>query len=254
LLEVTPKPSLKSDRRTAMASVNSYLDEQQKPTIKIGFVLLPIVIPILLIAFKSILLVYPHLLPAELLKIVKFIGEPVAALLVGIALAIPLFPVFNRSQINAIFEESIEKAGPILAVIAAGGAFGEIIKTLDLGTVYGPTLVSGGFGLLIPFVLAAIFKTAQGSSTVAVISTASICLPLLPSLGLDAEWGRLLALSAMGAGSMVVSHANDAYFWVISRFGGLSVSLTLRTHTPASVLMSFVTLFSIYILKWFLNV
>jgi gluconate:H+ symporter, GntP family len=211
---------------------------------------LPIIVPIALIALKSVLSLYPDKLSETVLKIVKFLGEPAAALLVGIALAIPLFKRVQKAVINQIFEESIEKAGPILAVIAAGGAFGEIIKLLDLGKVYGELLQGQALGLMIPFVLALIFKTAQGSSTVAAISAASICAPLLPALGLDTEWGRLLALSAVGAGSMVVSHANDAYFWVIARFGRLDVSVTLRTFTPASFLMGITTLLMLYIVKW----
>ena len=215
---------------------------------------LPIIVPIILIALKSILGVYPAFLPEQIIKIAKFLGEPVVALMVGILLSLFLFQKVEKKVINQLLEESIEKAGPILAVIAAGGAFGEIIKTLDIGRVYADVLKTDNLGLLIPFGLALIFKTAQGSSTVAVISAASICLPLLPSLGLESEWGRLLALSAMGAGSMVVSHANDAYFWVITKFGNSNVNLTLRSFTPASALMGFVALATIYSLKWYLGV
>ena len=95
--------------------------------------------------------------------------------------------------------------------------------------------------LLIPFLLTVLFKTAQGSSTVAIISSTSIILPLLPSLGLDSEWGRQITLMSMGAGSMMVSHANDAYFWVVSRFGNLSTDLALKSYTIMTVLMGLTT-------------
>jgi len=81
---------------------------------------------------------------------------------------------------------------------------------------------------LVPFLIAAVMKTAQGSSTVAIITTASFIAPMLPILGLDNEWGKLFAMLAMGSGSMIVSHANDSYFWVVTNFGGISVMIHLK--------------------------
>jgi GntP family gluconate:H+ symporter len=78
-------------------------------------------------------------------------------------------------------------------------------------------------GLLLPFVLAAVIKTAQGSSTVAIVTTAGIVAPLLGSLGLDSETAKALVVVAIGAGSMVISHANDSYFWVVTQFSGMTV-------------------------------
>ena len=211
---------------------------------------LPIIIPIALISLKSVVLLTPEVFSPVLLNFIKFMGEPIAALLVGIMLTLPLFQKLQKEVLNELFDDAIVKAGPILIVTAAGGAFGEIIKGLELGKVYGSALASGGWGLLVPFGLAAIFKTAQGSSTVAIVSTASLVAPLLSSLGFESENGTLLALLAMGAGSMVASHANDSYFWVISRFGNLTVRQTLRTISPASALMGLVSLIMVYLLKW----
>ncbi|MDZ7898161.1 MAG: GntP family permease [Arcicella sp.] len=187
---------------------------------------LPIIIPIFLISFKSIVLLDASIFSEKIISVIKFLGEPVMALFVGIVLSISLFEKINKIEINQLLENAIEKAGPILAIIAIGGAFGEIIKMLDLGKVFGNILVENKLGLLIPFLLTVLFKTAQGSSTVAVISSASIVWPLLPALGLDSEWGRQTTLMSMGAGSMMVSHANDAYFWVVSRFGNLNTDLS----------------------------
>ncbi|MBL7791286.1 MAG: GntP family permease, partial [Saprospiraceae bacterium] len=129
-----------------------------------------------------------------------------------------------------------------------GGAFGEVIKALNLGEIFGPAFAASGLGLLIPFALAAVFKTAQGSSTVAVISAASILAPLLPSLGFDAENSRICALLAMGAGSMAVSHTNDSYFWVVSRFGQLDTNTALRSYSAASAWMGLTGLVAVWIL------
>ena len=133
-----------------------------------------------------------------------------------------------------------------------GGAFGEIIKGMDLGKVFGESLAASGLGLLIPFLLTTILKTAQGSSTVAIITAAGIIEPLLPILGMDTEGSRLLVLMAMGAGSMMVSHANDAYFWVISNFGELDTSTTLRAYSTATVIMGIVAFVSVYVASFFI--
>jgi gluconate:H+ symporter, GntP family len=202
---------------------------------------LPIIIPIALISVKSIFLLNPAIFSESILSITKFVGDPIVALFIGILISISLFEKIDKLKLNHLLETAIEKAGPILAIIAIGGAFGEIIKMLDLGKVFGETITQYHVGLLIPFVLTVIFKTAQGSSTVAIISSASIIFPLLPSLGLDSEWGRQITLMAMGAGSMMVSHANDAYFWVVSRFGNLSTDLALKSYTIMTILMGIST-------------
>jgi gluconate:H+ symporter, GntP family len=227
------------------------------------FAFLPILVPIFLIALKSLVLLNPVMFNPSVLNVVKFLGEPVAALCVGILLSFFCFKKIGKADMNIMLEQSIEKSGHILAIIAIGGAFGEIIKGMDLGKVFGESISGSGLGLLIPFALAVIFKTAQGSSTVAIISTASIIEPLLPALGLNTvdagnpamsgEGGRLLALMAMGAGSMSISHANDAYFWVISKFGEMDTRTTLRAYSSASFLMGIVAFLSVWLASFFIK-
>ncbi len=93
-------------------------------------------------------------------------------------------------------------------------------------------------GVLVPFVLAAALKSAQGSSTVAMITTAAIIAPMLDILGLGTTgWGPALAVVAIGCGSMTVSHANDSYFWVVSQMAEIPVSTAYRAYTMATGLM-----------------
>ncbi len=141
---------------------------------------------------------------------------------------------------NSVFTEAIEKAGPILIVTAAGGMFGMVIRETGIGEAAGKLLAGTGAGLLVPFLIAALMKTAQGSSTVAIITTASFIVPMLESLGLGSDWGRILAMLSMGAGSMIVSHANDSYFWVISSFSGLDIKTTLRVYSSSTLVMGIV--------------
>jgi GntP family gluconate:H+ symporter len=97
-------------------------------------------------------------------------------------------------------------------------------------------------GIIIPFSIAALIKTAQGSSTIAIITTSSIILPLLPMLQLDSEMGKVWAIMSLGVGSMTVSHANDSYFWVVTQMSGMSVSEAYKTHTFATFLQGVIGL------------
>jgi len=151
-----------------------------------------------------------------------------------------------------LLQDSAEKAGGILVIIGAGGAFGAILAAIKIGTHLSESLALDSMGLFFPFLLTFILKTAQGSSTVAIITAASIVLPLLPVLGLDSESGKLLCVLAMGAGSMMISHANDAYFWVIAKFSGLDMKTMLRVYSVATILMGITSFAMVYILSKFL--
>jgi GntP family gluconate:H+ symporter len=142
---------------------------------------------------------------------------------------------------------AVEKAGGILVIIGAGGAFGAVLAATNIGDHFSEKLDLKMLGIFFPFLLTSLIKTAQGSSTVAIITSSSIVLPLLPILGLESETGKMFAVLAMGAGSMMISHSNDAYFWVISRFSEIDTRTMLRVHSVASILMGFVTMIVIYL-------
>jgi GntP family gluconate:H+ symporter len=185
-------------------------------------------------------------------KIFRFPGEPVFALFIGVLLALLLLRKKSIDSMNSVFSEAIEKAGPILIVTAAGGMFGMVIKATGIGESAGKILANTGAGLLVPFLIAAVMKTAQGSSTVAIITTASFVVPMLQMLGLDSEWGRMLTMLSMGAGSMIVSHANDSYFWVISNFAGIDTETTLRVYSSSTIVMGIVVFVCVWASSLFL--
>ena len=213
---------------------------------------LPIVIPLLLITVKSLINLFDKEGISLLFKIFRFPGEPVFALAIGVLLALLLLREKSIDSMNSVFSEAIEKAGPILIVTAAGGMFGMVIKATGIGEATGKILADTGVGLLAPFLIAVLMKTAQGSSTVAIITTASFVVPMLNMLGLDSEWGRMLAMLAMGAGSMIVSHANDSYFWVISNFAGLDVRTTLRVYSTSTIIMGITVFAFVWVSSLFL--
>jgi GntP family gluconate:H+ symporter len=125
--------------------------------------------------------------------------------------------------------------------------FGMVIKATGTGEAMGKLLAGTSIGLVVPFLIAVIMKTAQGSSTVAIITTASFVAPMLSMLGLDSEWGRLLVMLSMGAGSMIVSHANDSYFWVISNFSDIEPDTTLKVYSSSTIIMGIVVFSCVWI-------
>jgi GntP family gluconate:H+ symporter len=213
---------------------------------------LPIVVPLLLITVRSLINLFDKEGISLIYKIFRFPGEPVLALFIGVLLALLLLRKKSIDSMNSVFSEAIEKAGPILIVTAAGGMFGMVIKATGIGESAGKILADTGAGLLVPFLIAAVMKTAQGSSTVAIITTASFVVPMLQLLGLDSEWGRMLTMLSMGAGSMIVSHANDSYFWVISNFAGIDTQTTLRVYSSSTIVMGIVVFVCVWASSLFL--
>ncbi|MGK6353459.1 GntT/GntP/DsdX family permease [Parapedobacter sp. DT-150] len=119
--------------------------------------------------------------------------------------------------------------------------YGQLLQHSGVGSDLGRLLQGASLGIFLPFLIAACLKAAQGSSTVAMITAASLVTPILGDLGLDTSMGISLAILSMGAGSMCVSHMNDSYFWVVSRFSGISATATLKVFTVATLLMGMVT-------------
>jgi GntP family gluconate:H+ symporter len=212
---------------------------------------LPIVVPLLLITIKSLSGLVDKSGNGLLSRIFFLPGEPVIALFIGVIFALILLKKKSIAELNSVFSDAIIKAGPILIITAAGGMFGMVIKSTGVGETLGELLAGTSIGLLVPFLLAVIMKTAQGSSTVAIITTASFIVPMLPMLGLDSEWGRLLTMLAMGSGSMIASHANDSYFWVITNFGEIKVDETLKIYTSSTIVMGITVFACVWIFSLF---
>jgi len=145
--------------------------------------------------------------------------------------------------------EAVDKSGSILVIIGAGGAFGNLLAATQIGVHLSQVMALGSMGILFPFLLTFLLKTAQGSSTVAIITAANIVQPLLLPLDLATDTGKLLCVLSMGAGSMMISHANDAYFWVVARFSGLDMKTMYRVYSVASIIMAITSLIVVYILS-----
>ena len=217
--------------------------EQALPGTVLSFI--PVLVPVVLIACRALIPVPDH----RVLRWTLMAGEPAIALSIGLVLALCIPKKWERGALGRLMHHGLEKAGGILVIIGAGGAFGAVIHALKLQDQLAHMQGVHALGIFFPFLVAVILKTAQGSSTVAVLTAASIVVPFLPGLGLDTENGRVLTVLAMGAGSMAVSHINDAYFWVITNFSGQELKPVLQVYSMATVWMALTGMMAVYLLS-----
>lgn len=207
---------------------------------------LPVLLPLFLISINSMYTLLNGLTGTWYSEIITLAGNPAIALFIGILSVILIMDAEKTRQTDAYLVESIEKSGPILLITAAGGTFGAVIKATGVGEIFSDFLAGTNLGLLIPFLMALLLKTAQGSSTVAAITSASIIAPILPGLAMDTENGKILVLLALGAGTMAVSHTNDSFFWVVTKFSGIPPRLTLKLFSSSTLVVSIFTFLVIY--------
>lgn len=219
-----------------------------------GFVALaPIIVPIILMALSTIVSMAG--MKGLGLQIFSFLGTPIIALAVGTLCAVlQLVGAGKIGKFYDITNETLKTVGPILFVTAAGGVLGKVIASSDMvNYISEHATVLSAIGIFFPFLLAAILKSAQGSSTVALTTTAGIVAPLLPVLGFTTPVQVTLVCMAIGAGAMTVSHANDSYFWVVSNFGAMTPEKGYKSWTLGTLIMGIAAIAEIALLSLFLH-
>jgi GntP family gluconate:H+ symporter len=201
---------------------------------------IPIFLPIVLIIAKSVGDFPSHPFgQGNAAAVIGFIGQPVVALLVGVFFALLLPKKLSTEMLSASgwVGQAVVAAATIIIITGCGGAFGKVLQNSGIADVVKGYLgQSAGLSIWLPFIIAASLKTAQGSSTVAIITTAGIVAPLLGTLGLESPTARALSVVAIGAGSMVVSHANDSYFWVVTGLSKMSVKQGYKLQTLGTLI------------------
>jgi len=200
---------------------------------------IPILVPIILIVLRSVLNPERTGISNAFVDLISFIGEPVIALLIGVFLCLLLPKKLNYDMLSTSgwVGKAIKDAANIILITGAGGIFGKILQNSGIADALGQTLTEYNIGIFLPFILAAAIKSAQGSSTVALITAASIIMPMMPSLGFDTELQKAMVVVAIGAGSSVVSHANDSFFWVVTQMSGMNVNTGYRLFSLGSFVL-----------------
>lgn len=210
----------------------------------------PIVVPIILMSLSSAFAMAQISIP-----IITFLGTPIIAIAVGVLIALYILLVQERTgDFYELTNETLKIAGPILFITAAGGVLGNVIaNTTMVDFIKENSTALAAMGMMFPFLLSAILKTAQGSSTVALTTTAGIIAPMLTSIGLATPELIALTVIAIGAGAMTVSHANDSYFWVVTNFGNMRVEDGYKTQTLGTLIVGIASIINVYILYLFVK-
>ncbi|HGO5854972.1 TPA: GntP family permease [Mannheimia haemolytica] len=221
-----------------------------------GFLsLAPIFMPIILMAIGSIAKITG--VSGDFGVFLQFVGNPIIALAIGVIFAIFLLVSSGKmAEFDSLTNDTLKLVGPILFITAAGGVLGNVITQAGfVDYIKQNAHIISTAGIFFPFLISAILKTAQGSSTVAIITTASIMgmfnAPdsLMNALGLTSEMAAALTVMAIAAGSMCVSHANDSYYWVVTNFTKLTPQQGYRTQTTLTFIMGVTGMLTVYLLS-----
>ena len=239
-------------------SKSSESSESHRPEISATLSFLPIVLPIVLMALGSVASLAN--LPEGVAAVFTFLGKPVIALMIALLSCLPLLMQQKMtSRFYDITQSSLKTAGPIIFITAAGGVLGAVVVAsgfVDIIKESGDSLKT--LGVVFPFLIAAILKSAQGSSTVAITTTASMMGmfsdsgSMMSALGFTSPLAAALVVMAIGAGAMTVSHANDSYFWVVTGFGGIKARDGYRTMTLMTLIMGLTAIILIALAAMFL--
>jgi len=214
--------------------------------------LIPILVPLTLIIIASIAN-YPTkpLGESGLIKVIQFLGTPVIALLIGAILSFTLPKKFDRKLLSSTgwIGEAILLAAPVILITGAGAVFGKMLQNSGVGELVTSTMSDANWGIFLPFLIAFGLKTAQGSTTVAMITTASIIAPILGPLGLDSETMKVFTTIAIGAGALGISHANDSGFWVVTQLSGMSTKQGNLSHSLGTMVAGVTAITLVYVLS-----
>lgn len=209
-----------------------------------------ILLPVILMILSSIA---PYLsMPSGLLKFLTLIGSPIIALLIACFAAFYFLGMrqgMDKNKIKELTEECILPVGSIVLIIGAGGGFKQILIDSGVGTTIGQMSENLSLSpLVLAFLIAGLIRIATGSATVALTTSAGIVSPIIENMsGVNLE----LLVIATGAGSLMFSHVNDAGFWMVKEYLGLSVKETFKTWTVLETMLSFIAFGGALLLNMF---
>lgn len=232
------------------ASLISQKEFEKEELPSFGVSLFTSLLPVFLIALATVmdLLITGD---AWWLHVIQFVGQPVVALLISVLVALYTMGIrqgFTMKQLMEGTDESLKSVTVILFVIAAAGAFKEVLVAGGVGDYVAELTRDLSFSpLLLVWIIAAAIRVALGSATVAALTTAGIMLPLLATTDVSPE----LMVLATGAGSLMFSHVNDPGFWMFKEYFGLSIKDTIRSWSMMETIVSVTGLLGVLLLDVF---
>ncbi|MGW5440650.1 GntP family permease [Nocardia asteroides] len=181
---------------------------------------------------------------SALLQVLTFFGTPAVALLITVLVAFYLLGIRRGStvqELSTITAESLKPVGMVLLVVGAGAFFGKVISATGIGTALADTMSAAGLPVIVlSYLISCGLRVAQGSATVAIVTTGGIVAPLVTEHGYSQMSIALIAM-AIAAGSIIASHVNDGGFWIIAKYFNMTVKQTLQTWTVLETVLSVVS-------------
>ncbi|MFF4210010.1 GntP family permease [Streptomyces sp. NPDC001796] len=174
-------------------------------------------------------------------SVIEFFGHPFVALTIALLLAYYLLGIrrgWSRKSLETVSTASLKPVGNILLVVGAGGVFGAVLKGSGVAQALSDTFHDVGLPVIVlAYLISLVLRVAQGSATVAIVTTAGIVAPLLTG-GHHSQAFTALVIMAISAGSIFASHVNDGGFWMVAKYFGISERDTLRTWTVLESVLS----------------
>ncbi|MGW7085504.1 GntP family permease [Streptomyces sp. NPDC054871] len=179
--------------------------------------------------------------PSTLRSVIEFFGSPFVALTIALLMAYYLLGIrrgWSRKSLETVSTSSLKPVGNILLVVGAGGIFGAVLKASGVAGALSDTFQDVGLPIIVlAYLLSLVLRVAQGSATVAIVTTAGIVAPLLAE-GDHSQAFVALVIMAISAGSIFASHVNDGGFWMVAKYFGISERDTLKTWTVLESVLS----------------
>ena len=215
----------------------------------------PILLPIILMLLRTIaMLDSAPFGKGVLYNILDALGQTIIALFIGLIIAFFTYKSVHSEDkevwtFDGIFGEALKTAGQIVLIVGAGGAFATVLRLSNLQDIVMNVFAGFSIGIIVPYIIGAIFRTAIGSGTVGMITAASMLLPLLDVLGFNSPMGLVIAMLACAAGGFMVFHGNDDFFWVTVSTSDMKPEIAYKVFPLISIFQSIVALICVYILK-----
>ena len=225
-------------------------EDQKLPSPVMAF--LPILAPIALMLIKTIGDMCGW--PQGVMGVMDILGTPAVALLIGLIIAaISYHQIFPEDKtawgFDGVLADALRTAGQIVLIVGAGGAFSGVLKASPLQGILTESFSGLAIGILAPFLIGFLFRTCVGSATIAMVTAATMIVPLMDILGFGSPMGRIIAMLACAAGGLMVFHGNDDFFWVTATTSEMDTSIAYKTIPIISVLQSVTALACVFILS-----
>ncbi len=244
------------NKEVSLAALGEQKHFKLEETPGFGISLITATLPVVLMLTKTIVDLIVQVTESDggfAVTIIDFIGTPAVAMLISLVFAFYTMGVARKIPVKDVMNSCSSAAagiGLMILIIGGGGAFKQVLIDGGVGdyiaTIFADVNISP---LILAWVVAAILRVALGSATVAAISTAGLVIPLLSATG---DVNLALVALATGAGSCIASHVNDAGFWMVKEYFGLSLKETFGTWTILSTIVSVVGLGGVLVLDLFL--